>query len=131
VKRTLEKNGVERLQYDLIINQAYLWQNSIAIIKEKCFSLALVILYSREDYLLKNKLTYLVEQLFLLHKLRESLAKLEVQYKNALERLKFYREIGNTEMENITSEMISILLEEIKLVKKGIKKLERDEKSDF
>jgi len=91
----------------------------------------IVILYNGENRLLKNKLTYLVEQLFLLHKLRESLATLEVQHKNALERLKFYREIGNTEMENITSEMISILLEEIKLVKKEIKKLERDEKSDF
>ena len=125
MKRTLEKNGVERLQYDLIINQAYLWQNSIAIIKEKCFSLALVILYSREDYLLKNKLTYLVEQLFLLHKLRETLAKLEVQHKNALERLKFYREIGNIEMANIVSETINKILEEIKAVRKEIKRLEK------
>ena len=81
-------------------------------------------------YLLKN-IGYLVEQYLLLHRLRETLAILEVQHENALERLKFYREIGNTEMENITSEMIGILLEEIKLVKKEIKKLEKDEKSNF
>jgi len=85
----------------------------------------IVILYNGENRLLKNKLTYLVEQLFLLHKLRESLATLEVQHKNALERLKFYREIDNIEMANIVSETINKILEEIKAVRKEIKRLEK------
>ena len=85
----------------------------------------IVILYNGENRLLKNKLTYLVEQLFLLHKLRESLATLEVQYENALERLKFYREMGNIEMANIVSETINKILEEIKAIQKEIKRLEQ------
>jgi len=78
-----------------------------------------------EDYLLKNKLTYLVEQLFLLHKLRETLATLKVQYENALERLKFYREIRNVKMANIVLGTINTLLEEIKAIQKEIKRLEK------
>ena len=85
----------------------------------------IVILYNGENRLLKNKLTYLVEQLFLLHKLRESLATLEIQHKNALERLKFYREMGNIEMANIVSETINKILEEIKAIQKEIKRLEK------
>jgi len=50
---------------------------------------------------------------------------LEVQHKNALERLKFYREIGNIEMANIVSETINKILEEIKAVRKEIKRLEK------
>ena len=75
-------------------------------------------------YLLKN-IGYLVEQYLLLHRLRETLAILEVQHENALERLKFYREIGNTEMANIVSETINKILEEIKAVRKEIKRLEK------
>jgi len=74
---------------------------------------------------LKNKLTYLVEQLFLLHKLRETLATLKVQYENALERLKFYREIRNVKMANIVLGTINTLLEEIKAIQKEIKRLEK------
>ena len=74
---------------------------------------------------MKNKLTYLVEQLFLLHKLRETLATLKVQYENALERLKFYREIRNVKMANIVLGTINTLLEEIKAIQKEIKRLEK------
>jgi len=73
----------------------------------------------------KDELKCMVEQLFLLYKLREHLDTLRVEHENAKKRVKFYREIGNMEMAKIAYETINTIQKSLKTVQKEIKKLEK------
>ena len=74
---------------------------------------------------MKDELRCAVERLFLLCKLREDLAVLRVEHKNARERVNFYREIGNMKMARVASKTLNSILKSIKAVQKEIEKLEK------
>lgn len=74
---------------------------------------------------MKDELKCMVKRLFLLCKLREHLAALEVEYENAKRRMEFYRGIGNTETAKIASKTLNAIHKSIKAVQKEIEKLEK------
>ena len=70
---------------------------------------------------MKDELKCMVERLFLLCKLREHLAALEVEYENAERRMEFYRGIGNVEMAKMASKTLNAIHKSIKAVQKKLK----------
>ena len=74
---------------------------------------------------MKDELKCMMEQLFLLYKLREHLTTLKVEHENARKRVKFYREIGNMKMARVASKTLNSIQKSIKAVQKEIEKLER------
>jgi len=65
-----------------------------------------------------------MDDYFMLHRLRDDLIRLRVEYRNAEERQQYYIKAGNFESAQLASNTADNLLKEIKLTEKEIEKLE-------